>query len=76
MSTLQGVASHMLPIPKRPTLYALAAISNGRWSLLYGGCPRDFIVNSQQKLYPGSLLVEVPGEEQPAAPAAGEEPAP
>ena len=51
-----------VPFPPRPTMYALACLIDGKWTLSYGGCRREWIVESQQPLYPGSVLVEVPGE--------------
>lgn len=50
-------------VPKRPTLYALAALSSGKWTLSYAGQSRGWIEGSQQPLHPGSSLVVVPGED-------------
>lgn len=62
MNELTGNIQPPTPVPKRPTLYALAVLADGKWGLWYGGSPREWIEGSQQALHPGSSLVIVPGE--------------
>lgn len=59
---ITGHAESPTVIPKRPTIYALAALHQGKWTLSYAGMNREWIEGSQQPIHAGSSLVVIPGE--------------
>lgn len=63
MSDINARVEKPTVVPPRPTMYALACVIHGKWTLAYAGMSREWIVGSQQPLHPGSSLVIVEGEQ-------------